>query len=192
MKKLSGFLVILFFVGGYILTSCGTSPEDKTGTLLVIHSITPTYNGNDTNDVDIYQDQCADGSKEKFMKHDAKVELENRLIPGVQKEIAGWVKIEKYQIQYKPLDSTLPSLPSVSFSSLGLLLGPGDTGEIEIDLVPIDIKLELAQDLVTLGKTNTVVHYDAVVTIWAKTEFGDYLNATQSVTLNFADYDNCK
>ena len=185
-------IIMLLFVAALFLAQCGgNSPENKTETKLIIQSIVPNYDGTDTTDVDLYQDNCNNGSREKFKKHSATLTVDNHLLPGATAEEAGWVEIESYEVDFKSLDKTLPNPKSVIFAAEGLYLAPGETGTMNIDLVPISTKLELQQILHNAGRDGDVVHYTATVTIWGKTQYGDYLTASKSVTLTFADFDYC-
>ncbi len=187
MKKIIWILLLLPFT--VYIAGCGTSTENKTGTELVITSLTPMYDGVATNDVDVKRDQCDDGSLEEFKKHTAVLQIANKLLPGTNEEDAGWVEIDYYEVKLEPMDANLPKPDPFVFAASGTLIEPGNSGSIEIDLVPIDVKLQIAQGIPDWG---TIYHYNATVTIWGKTEYNEYLTASKTVTLNIGDYDNCK
>lgn len=190
MKKIIWVILLVPFV--LYIAGCGSSPENKTGTELVIDSITPMYDGKETNDVDVFQDRCPDGDLEIYKKHTAMLQIENKLLPGATGDAGGWVEVEYYEVDYQPLDNTLPKPDPIVFAAKGLMLEAGATSTIEIDLVPIDVKMEIATGLLNLGREREVHHYNATVTVWAKNKYGDYLTASKTVTLNIADFDNCQ
>ncbi len=190
MKKIAWIILLIPFI--VYLDGCGTSPENKTGTELVIDSITPMYDGKETSDVDVFQDKCSDGSLEMYKKHTAILQIENKLLPGATGDSGGWVEVEYYEVDYKPIDKTLPKPGPIVFAANGLMLEAGDTNTMEIDLVPIDVKLQIMKGLENLGMKKGVHHYYATVTIWAKDKYGDFLTASKTVTLNIADFDYCQ
>ena len=211
MKKV--FLIVLILGIGIIpLWGCGGAGPGSPGStecedfgLICSITITPTYLGNNTNDVDANQDVCTPGpppTLEKFTDHTAAVAVNLQLMNPTTTQIPPTLFVESYTIEYIRSNDSLGAPPIetyTGFSSFSVIPPTGTAvSTVTTTLLFVDVprKEKYWQDMLSgafsaiTGSPSFINNYTAIYTIQGQIE-GKEITITGTQFFSIGDYDNC-
>ncbi len=180
----------------------GAGGPDKSGSLLNVENVEPNYFDENTNQVDILQDNCAAAGEEPdpepYTDHYAVISLTNRPLPNSEEQTASWLYLTRYEIHYTAVtqgtniflsSNVIPITESVGIEPCE----PGATCQetsFTAEFVPVREKAELYQQLLdnpTLIQLQYNVHY----VVYGENDFGEKVSADGFTNFYATDYDNC-
>ena len=174
---------------------------DGSGSLLRVELINPTYNEENTDQVDLIQSNCETdptlpADPEFFSDHFAEVTLTNRPLPNFEVQTANTIYLTSYQIRYTAASSGTPPLVSRNRIPLTETQGiapcepGGDCSGVTytVELVPIALKADLAAEFLQLNQQFT---YNAHYTFFGYNDMGKDVSADGSTMFYAANYDYC-
>jgi hypothetical protein len=182
----------------------GAGGTDKSGSLLNVEHVTPTYFDEPTNQVDVVLDNCAEDPVndppdwEDYTDHYAEIALTNRPLNNSDEQTASWIYLTRYEIRYTPVtqgtDVFLSSNVIPITESVGIEpCDPGGSCQVTTfmaEFVPVREKEALHDQLLsnpTLDQLQYNVHY----IFYGENDFG-YDVSTDGFTNFYAtNYDNC-
>jgi hypothetical protein len=199
------FLIIWGGIGlVLVVTACGDiggsgqcGGVESSGTCVQIESITPTYQGSSTSNVDAVQDVCdattTPVTVEAFTDHGADITISNTYLPGVDTSLSMPVTLQNYSISYSvnncPAGATCPALDT-------LTVAPGQTVTI-----PANSSVKATFPLVQLQKKAEYVSkggslfsypsYTAHYIITGTDLFNHSISVEGFTEFTIGDYDNC-
>ncbi len=199
----------MFFCVAWTLAGCGdldregAGGTDKSGSLLNVESVTPTYFDEPTNQVDVVQDNCADPGDppkaEEYTDHYAEIKMTNRPLPNAEEQTASRIYLTRYEIHYTAVTQGSPPLLSSNVIPINESIGidpcePGGTSCPEesfiAEFVPVREKAELRQFLLdnpTIPQLQYNVHY----IFYGENDFGKEVSADGFSNFYATDYDHC-
>jgi len=213
MKKI--FLIVLILGAGIIpLWGCGGTGPGAPGSstcedfgLICSVTITPTYLGTDTTNVDAAQDVCTAGpppTYEKFTDHGAAVAVSLQLLNPNATITPPNLFIESYTIEYVRSNDSIGAPPIESYTgyvsfSVNPPIPPSTSiSTVTQSLIFLDIprKEKYWQDVTsgaygsTTGSPSFINNYTAIYTIQGQIE-GQNVTITGTTFFSIGDYDNC-
>ena len=212
MKKRSFFLLFFIFVissiffygcGGGGPGSPGSDGSGNTGVILDA-SIQPTYNGEDTDSVDSFQNVCDDGPPpvyEYFANHGAQFVILARLANPDTTFQPGNLYIEKYTIKYFRSADSIGAPPIetdvryVTMKITPLQTGTGTSVDIYsgvlVDLVRKD---KYSSDMLSGSYSSSLAYinnYTAVYKFEGKNDFGEKFTIEAQTDFQIGNFINC-
>lgn len=182
--------------------SPGSEGSEKTGVILDAY-VTPVYLGENTPDVDAFQDICDPGPPpeyEEFTDHYATVTINARLLNPNTTFRPGNLYVEKYTIEYRRSTDSIGSPPIetyVAYSTIPIF-PPTGTGvtTVEAPVMFVDlIRKEKYRTDVTSGQYTSgpsyINNYTAIYTFEGKNDFGDKFKFKTQVDFSIGWYLNC-
>jgi hypothetical protein len=211
MKRV--FLIVSILALGIVpLWGCGGAGPGAPGSigcedfgLICEVTITPTYLGNNTTNVDAFQDQCTAGPPptfEHFTDHGANVAVSLRLVNPTTTVTPPSLFVESYTIEYRRSNDSIGSPPIelyTGFSSFSVIPPTGtDTSTVTEGLIFVDLtrKLKYGSDMLsgifdsTTGSPSFINNYTAIYTIQGQIK-GNRVTITGTQSFSIGDYNNC-
>jgi len=201
--------IILFFCVPWVLLGCGdfdrefgAGGSDKSGSLLNVEEVDPTYFDESTNQVDVVQVNCAapgeDPEPEPFTDHYAEISVTNRPLSNADEQTASTIYLIRYEIHYTAVTQGSPPLLSSNVNPISESIGlepcqPGSACQEEsfiAEMVPVREKAVLnqfLQDNPTVFQLQYNVHY----VVFGENDFGEPVSADGFTNFYAANYDNC-
>ncbi len=182
--------------------SPGSEGTEDTGVILNAY-VTPVYLGENTPDVDAFQDICDPGPPpeyESFTDHYATVTISARLINPNATFQAGNLYVEKYTIEYRRSTDSIGSPPIETYVGYSTILIPAPTGTgvttVEAPVMFVDlIRKDKYKADVTSGQYTSglsyINNYTAIYTFEGKNDFGDKFKFKTQVDFSIGWYLNC-
>ena len=186
-----------------ILLGCGEiggagqcNGVDVTGMCVTLDSIQPVnVQGENTNDVDIFQDPDCDGDPETFDpepfgSHGATVTISANLMPGVTSPPApGFVTWEKYTVEYDPSPTNINFAPPLNIQEFGetIKVNADSSTESTLEMMPLPIKEQYVIDSGGFETTS----YTVIYTFTGKTQFNQEIALKGSTSIIVGAFANC-
>jgi hypothetical protein len=204
---------VLFFCVPWIVLGCGdfdrefgAGGTDKSGSLLNVESISPTYFSETTDgpgQVDVVQGNCATDpldpiDPEPYSDHFAEVAMTNRPLPNAQVQTASWIYLTRYEIFYTASTQGTGPLLSANVIPVTQTVGiePCEVGgscqetSFIAQFVPITEKEELYDYLLdnpAIDQLEYNVHY----IFYGENDFGEQVSADGFSSFYAGNYNNC-
>ncbi|HET6514737.1 MAG TPA: hypothetical protein VFG09_06205 [Thermodesulfovibrionales bacterium] len=212
MKKYFFLLITLCIAFAFFLMngcgsgsgSPGSSGSEDTGVTLDA-TITPTYNGANTNSVDAFQDICDPGPPvvvEFFADHSATVAINATLINPNPPIPAGVLTIQKYTIDYRASKDSIGAPPIQSDTRfVTVTINPPFGGLAPItttftaEFLDLTRKDQYAKDVnVTSGiyTSRILNNYTATYTFQGENSFGQSFTIQAQADFQIGNFNNCK
>jgi hypothetical protein len=180
----------------------GSSGTEDTG-VMIDATVTPNYDGSNSNSVDTFQQICNAGPPpeyEYFADHGATVSIAARLINPNTTFSVGKMHVQKYRVEYRRLNDSIGAPPIetyIGFTSIDID-PPTGTGTFIITapvlLVDLLRKDQYATD-VTSGQYSSglayINNYTAIYTFEGQNDFGKDFSFQAVITFQIGSFDNC-
>jgi hypothetical protein len=205
-------LAMCFLVLNGLLFGCGSGPgapgshgSEKTGVILDVASITPTYNEVNTYSVDAFQQICQVGPPEIdeiFSDHSAIITFNARLLNPNATFTPGALHITKYTVEYRRSTDSIgaPPIEKIIDGTVGMpvtIYPPSgtDTTAVITTVVFVDLKRkdQYRADIESgMYTPNILNNYTALYTFEGQNDFGEYFSIqAQAVGFQIANFNNC-
>ena len=170
---------------------------ESSGTCIQIESITPTYLGSNTSNVDAVQDVCDASTTpvtvEDFTDHGADITISNTYLPGVDATLSMPVTLQNYSVSYTvnscPSGATCPALDTFTVSPGQTITIPANSSvKATFPFVQLQKKAEyVSKGGSTLIFPSYTAHY-----IITGTDFFNHAISVEGFTeFTIGNYDNC-
>lgn len=214
MKRNYPLFTIYCLLLTVFLSGCGSGPgqpgsagTEDTGVLLST-SLTPTYNGKNTSDVDAFQDICTAATAttpavyEKIYDHQATVTITATLLNPTPQITPGTLYIDYYTVEYRRSQDSIGAPPIESDTRYDTIIitpplsGTGSTTTtftaIFVDLTRkakySSNTLSGAYSYTTLAYLN---NYTATYTFVGHNQYGKSFSFMAQVDFQIGDFNNC-
>jgi len=186
-----------------ILAGCGelAAPGSyDSGSILEIASIVGSYNGENTNQVDVVPGVCGTGGEvtpEFYSDHYADAVLVNRPWPNAEHQTGSTITIDAYQVQYIPIDVEAPALPTTRIPLVDTISiepceeGSACAGTPYGGLTCFDIRTK--DNYIALGGDPSIENrYNVKYTFYGTNLFGYNVSATAGLNVTCTNYNYCE
>ncbi len=189
----------------------GSGGTDKSGSILTVESVSPTYFDEPTNQVDVVRNNCADPGDppeaEEYTDHYAEIKMTNRALPNAEEQTASTIYLSSYEIHYTPVTMGSPPLPSSNRIPITETVGiePCEAGStscpetsFQAEFVPVTEKAVLFDYL--YGPSGTCdqptgegcqLQYNVHYIFYGENDFGEKVSADGFSNFYASDYDHC-
>lgn len=191
------------------LAGCGNGPGQpgSTGTedtgVMLSSSIIPTYNGTNTNDVDVVQQTtCTSGKPEIFTDHSATVTITATLLNPNPQIPPGTLYIEKYTAEYRRSQDSIGAPPIESDTRFDTIaVTPPQSGTdsttttftaIFVDLKRKDKYLSDVQSGAYSYGLAYLNNYTAIYTFEGQSQYGKRFTFMAQADFQIGSFDNCQ
>jgi hypothetical protein len=173
---------------------------ESSGTCVQIQSIIPTYLGENTRNVDIFQNVCDATTipltMEDFEDHAADITINNTFLPGVDESLSMPVTLQNYSISYSvnacASSADCPALDTFTVSPGETITIPANSSvKATFPLVPLQKKIEFNTKLLASGGVISFPSYTAHYIITGTDFFNHPISVEGYTEFTMGAYDHC-
>jgi hypothetical protein len=187
-----------------VVVGCGDFEDgaEDSGSLFNVEYIDPTYFGESTRQVDVFQGNCAEPGEppddEQYGDHWADVTLSNRPLNNAVEQTASTIYLDGYELVYQPVSQGSPSLPSTDLIPIGEGVGLepcAPFGECEGETLPQIYFVTVREKEILrqyIGSSGLIqLKYNVYYVFYGENDYGYEVRATGVSNFVASNYDYC-